>query len=153
MDTEHAHEPESGLPEGEFTVTAATTDTEINALVLAALMRRARVLDNRIEARGEDRRLRWASELHQLRDGRGPGDEEWHEQHYTSREVPFHGRSTVWRPVRITAETSNAAISLIADGAVERYCADARAETRHLLAGYANRWTAELRQLRDEQLD
>lgn len=146
-------ETESGLPEGEFSVTAETTDPEIDALVLAALMRRARVIDNRIEARGEDRRLRWSAELHQLRDGLGLGDEEWHEEHYTSREVPWHGRSTVWQPVRITAETSNAAISLIVDGAVERWCADARAEKRHVLAGYADRWTAELRQLRDEQLD
>lgn len=149
MDTD----PESCLPADEFTVTAATPDAEIDALVLAALMRRARVIDNRIEARGEDKRLRWSAELHQLRESCGPDDEQWYEQHYTSREVPFHGRSTVWQPVRITAETSNAAISLIVDGAVERWCADARAEKRHLLAGYANRWTAELRQLRDEMLD
>lgn len=152
MHTEHANEPESCLPTDEFTVTAELTDAEIDALVLAALMRRARTIDNQIEARGEDRRLRWSSELHQLRDGCGPGGEAWHAEHYTSREVPLHGRSTVWQPPRITAETSNAAISLMVDGAVERWCADARAEKRHVLSRYADRWTAELRALRDEQL-
>lgn len=152
MDTETEYEPESALPTGEFTITAELTDTEIDALVLAALMRRARRLDDLIEAKGEERRLHWSAELHQLRDGRGPDGEAWHEQHYLSREVPFHGRSTVRKPTRITAETSNAAITLIADGAVERWCADQRAARRHLLAGYADRWTAELRRLRDQQL-
>lgn len=142
---------ESRLPSGEFTITGTTSDTEIDGQVLAALNRRATVLDEKIAARGEELRLLWLSQLHQLRETCEPGETEWLDENHLSREVPWHGGTRRWMPFEVTDGTSDAAIQLVVDGGVDRHCADARADRRHLLVTYADAWTAELRQLRDER--
>lgn len=131
-------------------VTAATTDTEIDAMVLAACRRRAAEADERIAAAGEAKRAVWEAEVREMRDELEPGEADEYPEHFLSRLTPHaDGVTWWWAPFTVTADTSDTTIALVTAGGVDRLTADDRADARHALAADADAMTAELRRRRD----
>lgn len=135
-----------------FTVTATTTDAEIDAAVAEAAERRVAAFVAKTADRAELWRREWIAELQALRDeATESGEPLEHEEHFTSRLEPVPGttNAAAWTYFTVTAKTSDTAIALIAEAGVDRRAADDRAHNRHDVARWADAWMAELRQLRD----
>ncbi|MCB9441145.1 MAG: hypothetical protein H6523_12965 [Mycolicibacterium sp.] len=131
-------------------VTSATTDSEIDAMVLAACRLRAAEADARIAAAGQAKRVMWEAELREMRDDLEPGQSDDYPEHFLARLSPHaDGHTWWWAPFTVTAKTSDSAIALVTAGGVDRLTADDRSDARHRLAAEADVWTAELRRRRD----
>ena len=137
-----------------FTITGATTDAQIDAAVAEAAESRVAAFATKTADRAELWRREWIAELQALRgEAIETGEPVEHEEHFTSRLEPVPGttNTAAWTYFAVTAETSDAGIALIAEAGADRRAADDRAHHRHDVARWTDAWTAELRQLRDEQ--